>query len=90
MATSTMTTKGQVTIPRTVREQLGLREGVRLEFFVEADGTLRVRPLKASVSDLFGVLERQRESAPTSIEGMNDSIRQQLVEEDERIRGEES
>ena len=86
MPTSTMTTKGQITIPRAVREQLGLHEGVRLEFVVESDGTLRVRPLKGSVSDLFGLLQRDGAKA-VSVEEMDESIREHHSEEDQRIRG---
>ena len=86
MATSTITSKGQITIPRAVREQLELHEGDRLEFLIEADGTLRVRPLKSKASDLFGILER-KEAEATSIEQMDESIREHLAEDDERIRG---
>ena len=42
MAKTRITTKGQVTIPRVVRERLGLRPGDELEF-VEEDGVFRLR-----------------------------------------------
>jgi len=32
-----MTSKGQVTVPKAVRQQLGLRQGTRVEFVVEGD-----------------------------------------------------
>lgn len=35
--TTTLTTKGQVTIPKAVRQQLGLRQGMRVAFVVEGD-----------------------------------------------------
>lgn len=42
MAKTRITTKGQVTIPKAVRERLGLRPGDELEF-LEEDGVFRVR-----------------------------------------------
>jgi len=36
MATSTLTSKGQITVPRVVRERLGMKQGDRLEFALEA------------------------------------------------------
>ncbi|MBI4307531.1 MAG: AbrB/MazE/SpoVT family DNA-binding domain-containing protein [Chloroflexi bacterium] len=42
MAKTRMTTKGQVTIPKEVRERLGVRPGDELEF-TEEDGVFRLR-----------------------------------------------
>ena len=42
MSTSRMTAKGQITIPKALRERLGLRPGDEVEF-VEVEGGLRVR-----------------------------------------------
>ncbi len=42
MAKTRITTKGQVTIPKEVRERLGLRPGDELEF-MEEDGVFRLR-----------------------------------------------
>jgi AbrB family looped-hinge helix DNA binding protein len=42
MAKTRITTKGQVTIPKEVRERLGLRPGDELEF-IEEDGVYRLR-----------------------------------------------
>lgn len=41
---STMTVKGQVTIPKAVRERLGLVPGMEVEFQMESDGRVTVRP----------------------------------------------
>jgi AbrB family looped-hinge helix DNA binding protein len=45
MASSSVSSKGQVTIPLSVRERLGLREGDRVEFVVE-DGKTVLRPAR--------------------------------------------
>lgn len=46
MSKATLTSKGQITIPKEVREQLGLRVGDKLLFEVEED-TIRLRVLKS-------------------------------------------
>ena len=45
---STMTSKGQITLPKEVRERLGIRQGDRLEFIEENGQTImrRVSPLE--------------------------------------------
>ncbi len=42
MPTATITSKGQVTIPKEVRERFGFKAGDELEF-IEEDGLLRIR-----------------------------------------------
>ena len=49
-AESTLSTKGQTTIPRTVRKRLGLEPGDRLRYEVAADGSVHLR--KASKIDV--------------------------------------
>ena len=56
MPISTVTSKGQVTIPKNVRERLHLRTGDKLDFRVEEDGTIRVFPIARKVSEVFGLL----------------------------------
>lgn len=53
-----ITIKGQVTIPKTVRDQLKLHSGDRVEFVVEKDGTARLVPLITSVKELKGLVPR--------------------------------
>ncbi|MBU9723285.1 MULTISPECIES: AbrB/MazE/SpoVT family DNA-binding domain-containing protein [Bacillaceae] len=40
-----MTSKGQITIPKELREKLGLSEGDQLNFFIEND-EVRIKPVK--------------------------------------------
>ena len=56
MPISTLTSKGQVTIPKNVRERLHLRTGDKLDFCVQEDGTIRVYPIARKVSEVFGLL----------------------------------
>jgi AbrB family looped-hinge helix DNA binding protein len=58
MPSATLTTKGQVTIPKAVREHLGVDTGDRISFVVQDDGTVVVRPMTRHVRDLGGLLHR--------------------------------
>jgi AbrB family looped-hinge helix DNA binding protein len=54
MSTSTMTSKGQVTIPLAIRQQLGIGPGDRLSFSVRDDGVLEVVPETVDFLSLAG------------------------------------
>lgn len=54
MPTATMTSKGQVTVPKKVREAIGLYEGTKLDFEVLPDGTALLRVRKKPLMSLFG------------------------------------
>ncbi len=73
MTTSTMTTKGQVTIPMNVRRRLGLNAGDRVEFVEGEDGTFAIKPAIDDVRSLKGLLRRP--ARPVSVEDMKTSIR---------------
>jgi AbrB family looped-hinge helix DNA binding protein len=50
---ATLTSKGQITIPAELRAKLGLKEGDKLEFYIDRSGTVLVRPRNASPSAVF-------------------------------------
>jgi AbrB family looped-hinge helix DNA binding protein len=81
---ATLTSKGQVTLPKRIREQLGLVAGSKLDFVVEADGSLRGRPLQRGAEGLFGLLHDPGRAAST-VEQMNQAIGAQLADDDRRI-----
>jgi antitoxin PrlF len=73
MTTATITSKGQVTIPIAVRNDLGLSEGSRIEFVVnEITGHYEVIPATKSVTALKGLVRKP--GKPVSIEDMNLAI----------------
>jgi AbrB family looped-hinge helix DNA binding protein len=49
---ATVTSKGQTTIPKDVREATGMKAGDRIHFAVLADGTIIVRVKNRAVRDL--------------------------------------
>ncbi len=73
MATSTMTTKGQVTIPLDVRQRLGLDSGDRIEFVEIESGVFAIKPAIDDVRSLKGMLRKP--AKPVSIEAMKAAIR---------------
>ena len=70
MITSTMTTRGQTTIPKAVRDALGLRAGDRVRYTIK-DGVAELRPMRSVVHlrNFFGY------SGPAvTVEEMNRAI----------------
>jgi AbrB family looped-hinge helix DNA binding protein len=55
---ATVTSKGQVTLPKKLREALRLQRGSRIRFRVEADGGLRGDPVLFELEDLWAIADR--------------------------------
>ena len=70
MSESTITAKGQTTVPRQVREQIGAGPGTRLVWHVMPDGSLLVRAKTHSILELKGMLKSPRKKV-VAIENMN-------------------
>jgi antitoxin PrlF len=66
---SAITVKGQATIPKAVREHLGLKPGDRLKFFVHPDGTVVLLP-KLPVTALRGMFKSGRKK-PVTVDDMS-------------------
>lgn len=65
--TVTLSSKGQLTLPAEVRQQLALARGTRLRLIVRDDGTVELRkPPFARVADLAGIGQGRRVAAPPS------------------------
>ena len=75
MPTATVTSKGQITIPKAVREELGLTEGDRVAFRVLEDGSVIVEPETVNLLDLKGVLKPKRKGV--TVADMDAAIRTQ-------------
>lgn len=53
---ATLTSKGQITIPKEVRDKLGLKPGTLVRFIIDEAGQVAISPVLYSVDDLFGFL----------------------------------
>ena len=72
MTAATVTSKGQITIPASVRKALGLDTGSRVEFVEFEKGQYALVPATEKVQSLKGML--QKSATPISIEQMNAAI----------------
>ena len=73
MPSATLTSKGQITIPKAVRDELGLRVGDRVAFRALGDGTIIVEPETVELRDLRGILTPRRKGV--TVDEMNKAIR---------------
>jgi antitoxin PrlF len=63
---ATLTSKGQTTIPKEIRDALGMQPGDRMTFTLMPDGTVVMRVKNKSVTELAGMLHKTgREPIPT-------------------------
>ncbi len=72
MPTSTLTSRGQTTIPKPIREALQLRPGDRVEFILEGDQVV-LRRAGADLTALDGMIDRSDREAAT-VEEMDQAI----------------
>lgn len=63
MSFATMTTKGQTTIPKDIRDGLGLKPGDRMTFTLMPDGTVVMRVKHRSLMSLAGSLHQKGRKA---------------------------
>jgi AbrB family looped-hinge helix DNA binding protein len=77
MATATITTKGQVTIPKAIRDTLMLSAGDKIEFVVIDKREALIRPVSKKVDEVFGMLQKQDRKS-FSVNEMNKKLRQKL------------
>ncbi|HEY1751929.1 MAG TPA: type II toxin-antitoxin system PrlF family antitoxin [Caulobacteraceae bacterium] len=81
MTQSTVTAKGQTTIPKEIRDRLGLKPRSKIRYLVTHDGTVMLAPV-LPVSALRGILKY--DGPPVSLEEMDDAIKAGAVERFER------
>ena len=80
MAIATMTSKGQITIPKRIRERLGLRAGDRVDFAVDEDGTVIIVPENRRLDDVYGLLSHRARKA-VSVEEMDRRVERAMREQ---------
>ena len=78
MTLAILTNKGQVTIPKSVRESLLLKSGDKVEFVITKSREALIRPITMNVDDVFGRLHK-RARGPVSVEKMDQGIRRKSI-----------
>ncbi len=74
MTAATLTSKGQITIPASVRRLLRLHTGDLLDFVVKDDGNVLLKPGRTHAEDLKGILKGYAKHKPVSLEEMEVAI----------------
>jgi len=72
MTAATLTSKGQLTLPKDVRDALGVGPGDRVDFVKMEDGNFAVLPATSSVKRLKGLISSRKK--PVSLEDMDKAI----------------
>ena len=69
---SKLTSKGQLTIPKSIRKKFNLHKGDKIEFFIDNEGEIRLIPVKSSVKELKGMVPPPNKKV--SLEDMQEAI----------------
>jgi antitoxin PrlF len=85
MASATLSSKGQITIPVQVRRKLGLKPGDRIDFVLEKSGEVMLKAKKRPLADLLGILQGAVKR-PLSVKQMNDAVLEAADEDWDRLR----
>ena len=70
---TTVTSKGQITIPLAIRTKAKIVAGSQLDFQIEDDGSIVVHLVTHDVSELKGIVKKKRKK-PVSLKEMRQAI----------------
>ena len=74
---ATLTSKGQITLPKEIRDRLGLDTGSILDFQILADNTITARSVKPDARRIRGLLKSPH-GAPLTVQQMDEGISRHL------------
>ena len=77
MALATLTTKGQVTIPKVIRDSLKLKTGDKIEILATDKGEAIIRPVSKKVDEIFRKLHKPGRKV-VSLEAMEAAVRNRM------------
>jgi AbrB family looped-hinge helix DNA binding protein len=80
MITSTVSSKGQLTIPKVIREFLKVGKSDKIIFIPLEDGKVMITNKQIPASELFGMLKHRKPKKPVSIEEMESKILKRRAE----------
>ncbi len=73
MSAATITSKGQITIPKDIRAKLGLEPGDKVNFLVDDEGVVSFVPMTTNVTTLKGIIAKP--DKPVSIDVMKATVK---------------
>ncbi len=76
---ATLTSKGQLTLPKEIRDRLGLDAGAILDFQIQPDNTITARHVQPDARRIRGLLESPH-ATPLTVEQMDEAVSRQLRE----------
>ena len=82
MPTATLTSRGQTTVPKEVRDHLGLKPGDRLRFGIQEDGRVVIEAATLSIRRLRGIFPKPDRAV--TLEEMDEAIADAAVERFQR------
>jgi len=78
MATATLTSKGQITLPQAVRRRLGLKAGDRVDFVFDRAGSVVLKSQRTPFEQLRGLVKIARRG-PLGVRAMDRAIAASLA-----------
>lgn len=84
MTATRVTSKGQMTIPKAIRDRMRIKSGDRVDVVIEPDGRIVLVPMTVDVADLKGILPKPKK--PVSLDDMERAIRDSAVARAQRSR----
>jgi AbrB family looped-hinge helix DNA binding protein len=74
---ATLTSKGQLTLPKEIRDRLSLDTGAILDFQIQPDNTITARHVKPDARRIRGLLKSPH-AAPLTVDQMDDAVAKHL------------
>lgn len=76
MSQAKLTSKGQITLPKTVRKHLGVDTGDKLEFIIDPDGKVVVSAKTTDIKQIYGIVKTKKH---VTVEEMKIAIRKKAA-----------
>lgn len=75
MSTTTLTSKGQITLSKAIRDRLALKQGDRFQLSVARDGTVTLKhEAPPAIERAYGMLHRLARRTPPSVAQMRSAV----------------
>ena len=82
MSIATITSKGQITLPKDIRAKLHLDAGEKIDFQLDEEhGIATLIPLNKHIDDVFGIIKRKTKKRTISVDDMDKSVQKQFRKE---------